>query len=95
MNTDENSEKGIPLYYNNRMHQPNINLKVDHHAGCKWFLYGHTHHEECHFPDSKVHGANMGPTWVLSSPGGPHVGPMNLAIWVAKPEAHLLMILSL
>ena len=34
------------------------------------------------YPDSKVHGANMGPTWVLSSPGGPHVGPMNLAIWV-------------
>ena len=32
-------------------------------------------------PDSKVHGANMGPTWVLSSPGGPPVGPMNLAIW--------------
>ena len=29
-----------------------------------------------------VHGANMGPTWVLSSPGGPHVDPMNLAIWV-------------
>ena len=31
-------------------------------------------------PDSKVHGANMGPTWVLSAPGGPHVGPMNFAI---------------
>ena len=31
-------------------------------------------------PDSKVHGANMGPTWVLSAPVGPHVGPMNLAI---------------
>ena len=30
--------------------------------------------------DSKDHGANMGPTWVLSTPGGPHVGPMNLAI---------------
>ena len=27
------------------------------------------------FPDSKVHGANMGPTWVLSAPDGPHVGP--------------------
>ena len=26
-------------------------------------------------PDSKVHGANKGPTWVLSAPGGPHVGP--------------------
>ena len=30
--------------------------------------------------DSKVRGANMGPTWVLSAPDGPHVGPMNLAI---------------
>ena len=25
----------------------------------------------------------MGPSWVLSAPDGPHVGPMNLAIWVA------------
>ena len=31
-------------------------------------------------PDSNVHGANMGPTWVLSTPDGPHVGPMNVAI---------------
>ena len=31
-------------------------------------------------PDNKVHGANMGPTWVLSAPDGPHVGQMNLAI---------------
>ena len=30
--------------------------------------------------DSKVHGAIMEPTWVLSAPDGPHVGPMNLAI---------------
>ena len=30
--------------------------------------------------DSKVHGAIMGPTWVLSAPDGPRVGPMNLAI---------------
>ena len=41
--------------------------------------------EKCHirinlFPDSKVHGANMGPTWVLSAPDGPHVGLMNIAI---------------
>ena len=33
-----------------------------------------------HVPESKVHGANMGPTWVLSAPDGPHAGPMNLAI---------------
>ena len=31
-------------------------------------------------PDSKVHGANMGPTWVLSAPDGPHVGRINLVI---------------
>ena len=33
-----------------------------------------------YIPDSKVHGANMEPIWVLSAPDGPHVGPMNLAI---------------
>ena len=33
-----------------------------------------------YIPDSKVHGANMGPTWVLSAPDGPHVGHMNFAI---------------
>ena len=27
-----------------------------------------------------VHGTNMRPTWVLSAPDGPHVGPVNLAI---------------
>ena len=29
---------------------------------------------------AKFHGANMGPTWVLSAPDGPHVCSMNLAI---------------
>ena len=33
-------------------------------------------------PDSKVHGDNMGPTWVLPAPDGPHVGHMNLGIRV-------------
>ena len=31
-------------------------------------------------PDSKVHGANMGPIWGRQDPGGPLVGPMNLTI---------------
>ena len=42
-------------------------------------------YKDCHYkwsPDSKVHEANMGPTWVLSALDGPHVGPMNLAIRV-------------
>ena len=34
------------------------------------------------FPDSKVHGANMGPIWGRQDPGGPHVGPMNFGICV-------------
>ena len=45
-------------------------------------------------PDSKVHGAdlgpiwgrqlhgaNLGPIWGRQDPGGSHVGPMNFAIW--------------
>ena len=53
-------------------------------------------------PDSKVRGANMGPTWVLSAPERPHVGPMNLVIsavtsllWMRKtsPCHDVIMIL--
>ena len=36
------------------------------------------------FPDSKVHGANMGPIWGRQDPGGSHVGPMNFTIWVVN-----------
>ena len=46
-----------------------------------WYLYFSDILWYLAVPDSKVHGANMGPTWVLSAPDGPHVGPMNLAIW--------------
>ena len=52
-------------------------------------------------PDSKVHGANMGPTWVLSAPGGPHVGPINLAIRdvhcpsFSNPYPHNLILLTM
>ena len=38
------------------------------------------------FPDSKVYGANMGPTWGRQGPGGPHVGPMNFAISVISVD---------
>ena len=31
-------------------------------------------------PDSKVYGANKGPTWGRQDSGGPHVGPMNMNI---------------
>ena len=50
------------------------------------------------FPDSKVHEANMGPTWVLSAPGRPHVGPMSLVSRVPSSTlgcivgSHILLI---
>ena len=31
-------------------------------------------------PDNKVHGANMGPTWVLSAPDGPHVSLSGMVV---------------
>ena len=45
------------------------------------FLYSEHFKSQFHnkLPDSKVHGANMGPIWVLLAPGGPQVGPINLA----------------
>ena len=36
------------------------------------------------YPDSKAHGANMGPIWRRQDPRGPHVGPMNHAICVVR-----------
>ena len=32
-------------------------------------------------PDSKIRGTNMGSIGGLQVPGGPHVSPMNFAIW--------------
>ena len=43
-----------------------------------WMLCG------INYPDSKVHGANMEPIWGRQDPGGSHVGPMNIVIWVLK-----------
>ena len=32
-------------------------------------------------PENKVRGANMEPIWGRQDPDGPHVDPMNFAIW--------------
>ena len=41
-------------------------------------------------PGSSVRGANMGPIWGRQDPGGPHVGPMNVAIWGALKRPYIL-----
>ena len=45
-------------------------------------------------PYSKVYGANMRPIWGRQDPGGPHIGPMNLAIWeaITKTNGDMLSI---
>ena len=45
-------------------------------------------------PDSKVHRAYMGPTWGRQDPGGPHVGPMNLAFRAVMKSSLLLIHLT-
>ena len=54
--------------------------------GAGMFQYKHDKHAvlQVH-PDSKIHGANTGPTWALSAPGGPRVVPTNLAIRAGFP----------
>ena len=42
--------------------------------------------DDSYFPNSKIHGAIMGPIWGRQEPGGPHVGPMNFAIWVIQGQ---------
>ena len=46
---------------------------------CQWYRQWQ------HCPDGKDHAANMGPIWGQQDPGGPHVGAMNLTIWVWIP----------
>ena len=46
------------------------------------------------FPESKVHGANMGPIWGQQDPAGPHVGHINFAIWVPPIECNHMSIMA-
>ena len=57
---------------------------VQHYHFCNgiWHLTNIILYADIALPDNKFHGANMGPTWVLSASDGSHVGPMNLAIRV-------------
>ena len=50
--------------------------------GCTWSFCRLSAWPDDDSPDNKVHETNMGPIWGRQDPGGPHVGPMNLAIRV-------------
>ena len=67
---------------------PATHHQIDWLSWCSMSLHQKMRHlgdslqSKLNFPDSKVHGANMGPIWGRQDPGGTHVGPMNFAIWV-------------
>ena len=54
----------------------NSTLLITYTVNEKW-----VHFISMAIPDSKIHGTNMGPTWDLSAPDGPHAGSINFAIW--------------
>ena len=43
--------------------------------------YGPAFNPNDAFSDAQAHRANMEPIWGQQDPGGPHVGPMKLALW--------------
>ena len=55
-------------------------ISYSHHdkPSCSWFWCDIFH--KVH-PGGKVNGATLGPIWGRQDPGGPHFGPLNLAIW--------------
>ena len=60
-----------------------------YHIVISWILINHASWECSPFWSIHPQIAKfMGPTWVLSAPDGPHVGPMNLAIRVWNIKAN-------
>ena len=73
-----------PLKFDRLLISYLINLFLDsYHQTPIWYTAFTIHHKDQYHtvPDSKGHGANMGPIWGQQDPGGSHVGPMNFVTW--------------
>ena len=57
-------------------------------------ITSHKRHMPLQIPDSKVHGANMGPVWGWQDPGAPNIGPMNFAIWDCIACVEMIYVIS-
>ena len=80
--SDNSSKMYVLTYKKTQEHSVRI-LHMAYGIYCIYIIYVSL---QC--PDSKVHGANMGPILGRQDPGGPHVGPTNFAIWVMLHERH-------
>ena len=58
--------------------------------GTLWIVHKVERSSPTVYPDSKDHGAKMGPISGRQDPGGPYVGPMNFAIWVVSLSSNLM-----
>ena len=71
----------IHVPYHFVSHRPNLYFNLENGLNVVFILLSRGRQYACSCPNSKVHGANMGPIWGRQGPGGHHVGPMNFAIW--------------
>ena len=70
---------------------------VHFHLIASFVSVDHKNNDIYIYPDSNIYGANMGPTWVLSAPDGPHTGPMSLLsgyVWNASDMIYVFHYLS-
>ena len=81
---------GVDPFYQHGLTAIRARISIYICVFCRMCLLIHTH------PDSKIYVASKGPTWGQQDTGGPHVGPMNIAIWaniyrgVAKLPLHVM-----
>ena len=69
------SASEVTLKKMGRIGQYLTTANITKHKWCAYFSWFTLHWSPPRFMEP-----SMGPTWVLSAPDGPHVGPMNLAI---------------
>ena len=78
----------IPYFGTSKSESRHVSAKWDHYVAVN---YGTAISMQGHVIED-VHGDNMGPIWGRQDPAGPHVGPMNFAIYVSIIEMFFIYI---
>ena len=90
----------LPHTYHVKYQTNQLHIISTHHTRSTHHVMYHTNYTSyqriipaLHIQDSKVPGANTGPTWVLSAPDGLHDDAMNLAIRDAMMMMMMMMMM--